>query len=111
MEGGQSVARFAQGRLVLRCEPGTRQVRIERAESGSAVPSGKATMTVRTQSQTRAFAVAPHAGALSVSLPARDPLLDAMAFTRGRFAIETTGMPPLYVPSWTEVSRVVEDCR
>jgi hypothetical protein len=34
-----------------------------------------------------------------------------MAFSRGRFAIETAGLPTLYVPSWPEVSRVVEDCR
>lgn len=111
MESGQSIARFAGGRLVLRCEPASRTVRIERSEPGMRASPGGTTMTVRTQSLTRAFAARPEAGGVAVSLPARDPLLDAMAFTRGRFAVETSGMPPLFVPSWTEVSRVIEDCR
>ena len=46
-----------------------------------------------------------------IALPARDPLLDAMAVTRGRFAVETEGMPTLYLPPWAEVTRVIEDCR
>ena len=48
---------------------------------------------------------------LAVSLRATDPLLDAMALTRGRFAVETAGLPTLYVPAWAEVTRVIEDCR
>ena len=44
-------------------------------------------------------------------VPARDPLLDAMAFSKGRFAVEVAGLPTLYVPSYPEVTRVVEDCR
>ena len=39
------------------------------------------------------------------------PLLDAMAITRGRFAVEVEGEPGLYVPAWAEVTRVIEDCR
>jgi hypothetical protein len=34
-----------------------------------------------------------------------------MAFSKGRFAIEAGSAPPLYLPSWPEVTRVVEDCR
>lgn len=45
------------------------------------------------------------------SFAARDPLLDAMAFSRGRFAIQSDGLPTLYVPSWPEIGRVLEDCR
>ncbi|MEW9853720.1 hypothetical protein [Novosphingobium sp. M1R2S20] len=112
MEGQQSVARFAGNRLTLRCDPTARTIHIERREpSASTQFSGSATLTVRTQSQTRVFAAIPQGGAVTVSLAARDPLLDAMAFTRGRFAVEASGMPTLYVPSWTEVSRVIEDCR
>lgn len=109
MEGGQSVARFA-GQLVLRCDLAARTVRIERANSG--VPSNAAAvLTVRTQTLTRALTAMSQPGLLSVIVPGRDPLLDAMAFSKGRFAVETAGLPTLYVPSWTEVSRVVEDCR
>jgi len=38
-------------------------------------------------------------------------LLDAMAFSRGRFATAASGAPMLTVPSAPEVTRVVEDCR
>ncbi len=108
-EAGQSVARFAAGRLTLRCDPTGRTMRVERSET--AMPAGAVALTIRTQTQSRTFNATPQAGAVGISLPASDPLLDAMAFTRGRFAVEANGMPPLYVPSWTEVSRVIEDCR
>ena len=44
-------------------------------------------------------------------LNAQDPLLDAIAFSSGRFAVESAGQPTLYVPSWPEVMRVIDDCR
>lgn len=104
MEGGRSVARFA-GQLVLRCDPAARTVQIERVGSTAATA-----LVVRTQTLERRLAAA-QPGLLAATLPARDPLLDAMAFSKGRFAVEAAGLPTLYVPSWTEVSRVVEDCR
>ena len=51
------------------------------------------------------------AGWLVVVLSARDPLLDAIAFSRGRFALEAAGLETLYLPAWPELSRVIEDCR
>jgi hypothetical protein len=48
---------------------------------------------------------------ISAALSASDPLLDAMAFSKGRFAVEVPGLPTLYIPSYPEVTRVVEDCR
>jgi hypothetical protein len=48
---------------------------------------------------------------MTVTLPARAPALDAIAFSRGRFVIEVAGQAPSYLPAWPEVSRVVEDCR
>lgn len=42
---------------------------------------------------------------------ANDATLDHIAFSRGRFVIEAPGALPLAVPSWAEVSRVIEDCR
>ncbi len=72
-----------------------------------------APMTIRTEFATRALAGTGAAGdpALRTTLMPRDPLLDAMAFSKGRFAIETPGVAPLYIPSWPEVTRVIEDCR
>lgn len=76
--------------------------------------SGRVAMTIQTSKTTRPVTGSARAGpppVIAVTLPASDPLLDAMAFSRGRFAVETAGLPTLYVPSWPEVSRVIEDCR
>ncbi|MCC6827113.1 MAG: hypothetical protein IT550_02640 [Novosphingobium sp.] len=108
IEGGQSVARFAGGALVLRCSQG--KIAIERAGgsgNGADVP-----MTITTTSTGRpVMARAQSTPAVIAVLDARDPLLDAMAFSRGRFAVDVAGLAPLYVPSWPEVSRVIQDCR
>lgn len=110
MEGGQSVARFAGDTLVLRCDATKRTVTLSRAGAAS----GEVPLTIVTQSVTRPLMGAARQGSppsVAVSFNANDSLLDAMAFSRGRFAIETAGLPTLYVPSWPEVSRVIEDCR
>jgi hypothetical protein len=94
----------------LRCDLATR--RIELARSGSA--QGAVPMRILTETSERLLTVQPSSGELplvGVTLPSADPLLDAMAFSKGRFAVETGGMPTLYLPSWTEVTRVIEDCR
>lgn len=44
-------------------------------------------------------------------LHSNDPMLDSVAFSRGRFVLEVAGLETLYLPSWPEISRVVEDCR
>lgn len=110
MEGGQSVARFADGVLVLRCDRAAGTIVLQRAGSAT----GPVPMTVTTSSALRTFSATPQPGPpamLAVSLTARDPVLDAMVFSRGRFAVEAPGLPPIYAPSWPEVGRVAEDCR
>jgi hypothetical protein len=69
--------------------------------------------TVRTETATRTFRarVSSQMTILVYGIDPRDPLLDAMALSKGRFAVETEGLPPLYLPSWAEVTRVIEDCR
>jgi hypothetical protein len=110
LEGGQSVARFANGQLELRCDRAAGAIMLLRAGRAP----GNVPMSIDTESVTRPVTGVPRPGnppALAVTIPARDPLLDAMAFSRGRFAVEAAGLPTLYVPSWTEVTRVIEDCR
>ena len=68
-------------------------------------------MTVRTETVDRALALQSQGSAAGAELNPRDPLLDAIALTRGRFAIEVPGQQPLYLPAWAEVTRVIEDCR
>lgn len=110
LENGRSVARFAGGALVLRCDrPGGTVTLLRTGTVAGDVP-----MTVLTTHVSRPLsgtAVAGPPPAVAATLQARDPLLDAIAFSRGRFAVEVAGLPTLYVPSWPEVNRVVEDCR
>lgn len=71
-------------------------------------------MRILTETTTRlldAQQTGPHSGDFVVVLSPRDSLLDAIALSRGRFAVEMAGLPTLYLPSWAEVSRVIEDCR
>jgi hypothetical protein len=112
---GASTAIFsdsaAQPLMAFRCDSVARAVEVVRY---GRVPGGQ--VQIRTETQDRLLP-APAAstgtgGALAIArLPANDPLLDAMAFSRGRFAVEAAGLPTLYLPSWPEISRVVEDCR
>ncbi|MEJ5976555.1 hypothetical protein WG901_07910 [Novosphingobium sp. PS1R-30] len=107
-ESGQPVARFAGGQFVLRCDRAAGTVTLQRAGAAT----GPEPMTVTTSSGFRTLSAAPlAAGGIGIALGVRDPLLDMMAFSRGRFAIEAPNLAPLYVPSWPEVSRVIEDCR
>ena len=50
-------------------------------------------------------------GRVSADVGAYDPLLDAIAFSRGRIGFSTSGLETLVVPPWPEVGRVIEDCR
>lgn len=45
------------------------------------------------------------------TLAATDPILDQMAYSRGRFLIAVEGGETLILPAWPEIARVVEDCR
>ena len=111
-EGTQSVARFgispAATELAFACAAG--QVTVSRAGTAPAsVP-----LAIVTTNGSRTLNAGPVAGPpamLAVPLAARDPLLDMIAFSRGRFAVVVPGLATLYVPSWPEISRVIEDCR
>lgn len=106
-QDGASQATFVRNGQVafgMTCRPSGR---IALVVPGAAGPQ----MVVRTETANRMFTGNRQDGALSAELDARDPLLDAMAITRGRFAIEAEGGQALYLPAWAEVTRVIEDCR
>jgi hypothetical protein len=84
--------------LSLLCNRSSRIVTISRP----GVPV--AALTIVTDSQWRAL---PPNGQLAAS----DPLLDAIAFSRGRFLVSGGSAPVLALPSWPEAARAVEDCR
>lgn len=90
--------------FTLLCSPG-KQVSIIR--KGDGAPP----MRILAETADRLLPVNKGQGQVSAILAGNDPLLDAMALSRGRFAIETGELPTLYLPAWPEVSRVIEDCR
>lgn len=69
------------------------------------------TMTVRTRTLQQNLRAGADANAIRTTLNPRDPLLGAMAYSRGRFAVEVPGLSALYLPSWPEVTRVIDDCQ
>jgi hypothetical protein len=69
-------------------------------------------MTIHTETAQRTLTAERFGTEMIIaSVPASDPLLDAMALSKGRFAVEVEGEAALYLPSHAEVSRVIEDCR
>ncbi|MEO7384055.1 MAG: hypothetical protein ABIU18_03890 [Novosphingobium sp.] len=101
-----SVARYGAD-FTLSCDLASRQVTLRR----SAALPGASPLTITTTSARRTLNGMADSGGVQALLPASDPILDAMAFSRGRFMVETATTAPLYLPSWSEISRVVEDCR
>ena len=118
-EPGETLALFGSPgaiKLVFACDLDTRKVSMVRPLS--AMGPGDVAMRISAETTSRPLMAARVAGSPGqaparaiATLDARDPLLDAIAITRGRFAVEVEGEPGLYVPAWAEVTRVIEDCR
>lgn len=95
--------------FIIRCDKETGRVGLGRRSA----QLGTQEMKVETETATRTIA-ARSLGDTSLvvaELDPRDPLLDSMAVTKGRFAISTPNAQSLFIPAWVEVSRVIEDCR
>lgn len=112
--GTLSFATFGQpgegARFGFECRKGSGAVRLVRGASLAAATP----MRIRTETADRMMTAAPEPGGLptlATTLPANDRFLDAIALSRGRFAVETQGLETLYLPAWPEVTRVIEDCR
>jgi hypothetical protein len=91
-----SEARY-DGYLTVRCDRATRTVTVMRPGVAPGV------LTIVTDSTTRNL---PVGGRLLAS----DPILDAIAFSRGRFIVSGGGAT-LAIPTWPEAARSIEDCR
>ena len=90
--------------LVMRCDRAGQRVRLIWA-TAAAGP-----VTVLTTDGATPRAAGRSEAGLEVDFATRDPLLDQMAFSRGRFMLLAGGQAVI-VPAWPEVSRVIEDCR
>lgn len=107
-----SVALFGQNgadpQLTIRCDRAARRISLIRAGTGTGA------MILRTSYGATSWPTTPAPAAAPQTLAVRaasDATLDQIAYSRGKFAIEATGLPPLIVPAWAEMARVVEDCR
>lgn len=98
----------SQPQLWIRCARSTRQVMVSKPASGAA-PFIDIWTSTATRSVPASFN--PATNRLTINLWAYDQLYDAMAYSRGRFAVSVRGQAPLVVPPWEEVARVIEDCR
>jgi hypothetical protein len=92
--------------LTLRCDRGRNRIALSRRSAG-----GAANLTVRTTSTARTLTALASSNTLVAELGARDTLIDALGYSRGRFVVEGGALPALVVPSWAEILRVAEDCR
>jgi hypothetical protein len=94
--------------LTIHCTKATRRIAISRPASAAAP-----FLNVWTSSQSRQLPASfnPLTNRITADVAAYDSLLDAIAFSRGRFGVAVSGAPALVVPAWAEPARVVEDCR
>lgn len=99
----------ANATVTLRCDTGLRRIYLSREGSGS---GGR--MVIRSSSSMKELVASPSGATpayLATEIAPNDPILDAMALSRGRIAIEADGTQPIAIPSWAEITRIVEDCR
>jgi hypothetical protein len=112
-EPGGSAARFGPSGaplFIARCDRATRAVTLSRED---AAPAEAPLIDITTSSGRQNFRAQPLSGrrAVAASIAARDPFLDKVAFSRGRFIVAVSGTVRLVIPSWPEFARVIEDCR
>ncbi len=92
----------------IRCDRERQRLYLTRAGSASGP------LTIRTTSTLRSVAFRSSGGAPAQSvadLGARDSLVDAIGYSRGKFVVEGGGTQPLVLPAHAEILRVAEDCR
>jgi hypothetical protein len=95
--------------LSLRCDVQTRRITLSREASAPAQH-----VDIRTSSMTKQLPAQLTGGTpayVAAEIMSNDPILDAMAFSRGRILVEAEGQQPVILPSWAEIAHIVEDCR
>lgn len=107
LENGLSIARFDDGLVSIACDMTHRQVTLSRRKE----TAGRPTLTFVTTNQVSRFEGIEETDRISVTLDGDDEVLDAVAFSRGRFALLAAGHASVSLPSWPEINRIIEDCR
>jgi hypothetical protein len=106
-----SAARYGvapAAQFVVRCDAAARQVTIMRAGTATELAIITSTRTARFPAGHVDDRGTAMTGAI---LNANDAFLDEMAFSRGRIAVVSPGLPSLAIPAWAEPARAIEDCR
>jgi hypothetical protein len=99
-EASEAIFSDSRGpQLLIRCTRATRRVSFSRTGAPPAAP-----IRIATTSSERQL------GPGNMVL-AGDPLLDAIAFSRGRLWVDVQGTMPLVLRSAAEPARSIEDCR
>jgi len=113
--GLSSIAQYGmagQGAVfAVRCDFASRNIVFSR---GGIAPTPAVAMSFTTSFGSFAYTGANGGGqppAIVAQASARDPHMDQIAFSRGRFLVDVAGQPRLVLPAWPEVARVIEDCR
>lgn len=99
----------ANATVTLRCDK--TRARVFLSVSGAAQTGS---IVIRTSSTLKSLAAVQSSTEppyVAAELLPSDAILDAMAFSRGRFAVEIQGLRPIAIPNWAELGRVIEDCR
>ncbi len=106
-----SVAKFgtagSDALFVVRCDDGVRRLSLS-VPGRSPAALRLIASTGSTLIDTVPVSAAPPYVSANVATSA--PILDALAFSRGRFAIDYGGARSS-IPAWPEFARVIEDCR
>jgi hypothetical protein len=98
----------ANALVTLRCDRARRTIFFAREGQGTGA------IVIRSSSAMKEFAGTPAGGTppyIATEIAPGDPILDAMALSRGRIAINVAGQRSIAIPSWAEITRIVEDCR
>ncbi|RYY46945.1 MAG: hypothetical protein EOP59_02020 [Sphingomonadales bacterium] len=93
--------------LTLRCDRARGRLFLSRRSDAGG------DLTIRTSTDRKtltAQATGGNPAYVAVELAPRDPLIDSIGFSRGRFVVQGSGAD-LVLPSWPEILRVAEDCR
>lgn len=113
--GQTSIAQFgvagSPATFALRCDMTARTIVFSR---GGTLPAAQAAMLLTTSFGAFSLTAGNGGGqppAIVAQIGARDPHLDQIAFSRGRFLVDVAGQPRLVLPAWPEIARVIEDCR
>ena len=113
-EPNETFALYGNGRedmrAIIRCDLNSRKVGI----GMFGLSAQSATMQIHTETMSRTLVATQRTSArplVAAEVDANDRLLDAMAVTKGNFAMQVDGARIIYLPGWAEVTRVIEDCR